>query len=326
VSDNADQAPIDLVHPLYLDVPMMTSFLAAIQDGIAYGSNVRLKQAVQRATGASGEGEVGVPSLGILSSVLNLSLRGKIEKRQTLDDNEEVDLVKKHTEASLFMQLRTILHEDGQIDIITDEGDLDSVEHGSLVEVTGQILRSPASEALDAAFRLMTMLGLKIPDETPASPQRQVAKKGGAGPNQPRVDALEELQQALERPTGDFTLRFMQRLKDDLTKSKIIDVVMKLPHGGNLSVVIALSSEFLPEGVFENLLSGHFTVLGKVVRVLEGEETLSLYQRSTLASMFSDQMKQGVDTLQQNFSAGHSAGTELVRAPAIQLIPLAIFV
>jgi hypothetical protein len=71
----------------------------------------------------------------------------------------------------------------------------------------------------------------------------------------------------------------MQRLKDDLTKSNIIDVVMKLPGGGELSVVIALSSEFLPEGVFENLLSGHFTVLGKVSRVLDGEETISLYQR-----------------------------------------------
>jgi hypothetical protein len=42
--------------------------------------------------------------------------------------------------------------------------------------------------------------------------------------------------------------------------------------------------------------------------------------------MFSDQMKQGVNTLQQSFNAGHSAGTELVRAPAIQIIPLAIFV
>ncbi len=55
-------------------------------------------------------------------------------------------------------------------------------------------------------------------------------------------------------------------------------------------------------------------------------ETISLYQRSTLAGMFSDQMKQGVNTLQQSFNAGHSAGTELVRAPAIQIIPLAIFV
>jgi hypothetical protein len=31
---------IDLAYPLYLDVPMMTSFVAALEDGIAYGSDV----------------------------------------------------------------------------------------------------------------------------------------------------------------------------------------------------------------------------------------------------------------------------------------------
>jgi len=35
---------IDLVYPLYLDVPMMTSFVAALEDGIAYGSDVTRRE------------------------------------------------------------------------------------------------------------------------------------------------------------------------------------------------------------------------------------------------------------------------------------------
>ncbi len=40
---------IDLAYPLYLDVPMMTSFVAALEDGIAYGSDVTQRGEQQRA-------------------------------------------------------------------------------------------------------------------------------------------------------------------------------------------------------------------------------------------------------------------------------------
>ncbi len=144
MSDNVNDTTVELVHPIYLDVPMMTSFLAAIDDGIAYGRNVRTKQGTQQATGITGEGEAGVPKLGILSSVLSLSLRGKIENKATEDDSEEIELVKKHTEASLFMQLRSVLQQQNLIDIVQSESDLDEVVQGSLVEVSGQILLSAA--------------------------------------------------------------------------------------------------------------------------------------------------------------------------------------
>ncbi|HEY9907855.1 MAG TPA: hypothetical protein V6D18_09605, partial [Thermosynechococcaceae cyanobacterium] len=158
---------VELVHPLYLDVPMMTSFLAAIEGGIAYDSSIKLKQGTQREKGASGEGDAGIPKLGIFSSVLSLSLRGKIESKTTLDENEEVELVRKHTEASLFMQLRSILHHREQIVLVPSEEDLQSVAQGSLVEVTGQILRSPAGEALENFFKMMNMMGLELSEETP---------------------------------------------------------------------------------------------------------------------------------------------------------------
>ena len=38
--DREPAAGIDLVHPLYLDVPMMVSFLATLQDGVAFTSDV----------------------------------------------------------------------------------------------------------------------------------------------------------------------------------------------------------------------------------------------------------------------------------------------
>lgn len=327
MSSNASNGQIELVHPLYLDVPMMTSFLAAIDDGIAYGSNVKLKQGSQRTSGTSGEAEAGIPKLGILSSVLSLSLRGKIENKSTLDDGEEVELVRKHTEASLFMQLRSILHEEAQIIIVESEDDLARVAHRSLVEVTGQILRSPADAALDNFFKMMTMMGLDMSDDSGSQSQKSSGK--GGGQNQPRRDPFQQLQQAFESRSTEVALRIMHRLRDDFKKSKVIDVVMELPSAQEyISIVISLSSEFLPDGALENLLSGQFTVLGKVTRVLKGEDTINLYQRSTLGSMLSanEQLQAGIAGLQQHFASGQAAGTELIRAPGLQLIPLAVFV
>ncbi len=57
---------IDLVYPLYLDVPMMTSFVAAIEDGIAYGSDVVQMKDQRRIVATEGEGKAkaGLPSMG----------------------------------------------------------------------------------------------------------------------------------------------------------------------------------------------------------------------------------------------------------------------
>jgi len=95
-----------------------------------------------------------------------------------------------------------------------------------------------------------------------------------------------------------------------------------------LKVLVGLSSEFLPEGSFENLLSGHFTVLGKVTRILEGEDKISLYQRTSSSYLMTNSafnFAEALRPLQQAFGIGAVSSDE-IEAPALQLLPLAIFV
>lgn len=77
---------MDLAYPLCLDVPMMTSFVAALEDGIAYGSDVVQTRDQRRAVTAEGEGKTkaGLPSIGVLASLLNFDLRGKITSGQAV--------------------------------------------------------------------------------------------------------------------------------------------------------------------------------------------------------------------------------------------------
>jgi hypothetical protein len=319
---------IDLVYPLYLDVPMMTSFLAALEDGIAYGSNIKSRRSNQKALMTQGEAGIEVPSIGVLSTLFNLNLRGKIERNKSVGDDEEIELVKKHTEASLFMLLRKSLYESNSITQVAVTDDLEKVKHASLVEITGRIFRSPASLALDTLFRIFSLMGVEFQDEIEVI---QPKNSKHIQHQNKKLDPIEQIQSSLGpdgKPNNLFILKLMQRLKDDLTKAMILDVVMQPVDSEDLSVLIGLSSEFLPEGNLENLLSGHFTVLGKVARVLKGTDYISLYQRTKLGSLIEStpEFGEGIDQLQKLLGAVASVKSDVIKSPALQLMPLAIFI
>jgi hypothetical protein len=69
---------IDLAYPLYLDVPMMTNFVAAIEDGIAYDTDVTQRSDQSKNISGEGEGRAGTPFLSLFSALISLDARGKI--------------------------------------------------------------------------------------------------------------------------------------------------------------------------------------------------------------------------------------------------------
>lgn len=315
---------IDLVYPLYLDVPMMTSFVAALEDGIAYGSDVTQRQDQQRKLGAGSEARVGVPGMGIFSTLLNIDLRGKITGEQVSGNDEEIKLVRRHTEASLFMRLRHTLVNDNrilQINDIDDIQQLKDAEQDYLVEIRGQISRSPLNESLEAVFRAMAMLGVEPPTNQTLRTQTGGGKKNRG---QGQQNASSNNPFALDREAM-MGLEIMQRIREDLAQSKILDAVMRPATVDELTVVIALALEFLPEGAFDNLLSGDFSVLGKVTRLVEGADEISLYQRTafrnlefgSLDAAFAEMRKGGIFKLSDSPSS--------IKAPAIQIMPMAIY-
>jgi len=106
VATDKPSPEVELVYPIYLDVSMMTSFLAALEDGIAYGSDVLRREDQRQSSSKEAAAGVGIP---VLSTLFNFDLRGKITGVGEMGGGEEVKLVRRHTEASLFMRLRQTL-------------------------------------------------------------------------------------------------------------------------------------------------------------------------------------------------------------------------
>jgi hypothetical protein len=329
---------VQLVNPIYLDVPMMTSFLAAIEDGVAFGSDVTRTQNKQKSLGAEGEGKAGIPTVPILSTLLNFDLRGKITTNGSTGSSEEIKLIRKHTESSLFMSLRHNLQASNSISKIQSIHDIDNLEHADLIEVTGHIFRSPLSEFLDGILRILGLFGIEAPnDENQSEPQKQ-QRKSKASTSTQRANTLQqkttnplsEIEQFNSDPEKAFILKMLNRMREDILSSKVVDVVMRPVGLGeeDLSIVIALSLEFLTDSAFQTLLSGQFTVLGKVVQVLKDEGNISLYQRTTFSYLDSSFVNTLLDSFKQQQQPFFSLpeNPSIVEAPVIQLIPLAVYV
>jgi hypothetical protein len=317
---------IDFVYPLYLDVSMLTSFVAALEDGVAYGSDVTRREESRKGSAKEGQAGVGVP---ILSTLFNLDLRGKITSANDLNSGEEVTMVRRHTEASLFMKLRQTLKEKGYVTQIDTVGDLESLDckgFNTLVEVSGQIYRSPLSETLEALFRIMSMLGIEIP----AIGQDKQAKQSGKVQQNRRNKQQSQQNTASEDPfsldeESILGLQIAQRIKQDLEESKTLDVILYPEDDKNFTVVLSLLLDALSVGALDNLLSGRFTVLGKVTRRIQGDEQINLYQRSVLRYFMNDDFFSVFEKLGEDADLDLPDNPSSINSPALQLMPLAIY-
>src|SRR5688500_4084654 len=92
----------------------------------------------------------------------------------------------------------------------------------------------------------------------------------------------------------------------------------------DLAVVIALGTEFMPEGALDTLLSGVFTVVGKVTQIVQGDDEISLYRRTAFSYLGSHHLDSTLEKLPGESGLRIAQGLMSVEAPALQVMPLAI--
>lgn len=336
------EKPIELVYPIYLDTVMMSGFLAALEDGIAYDADITSQKVGKRNVGGEVEGNAKLPSF---ISILGIDMRGKLSGAVSAENNEEVKLLRKHTEASLLIRLRHKLN--NQITRIDSIGDLTKITHGSLIESSGTILRNPLVAALDAIVGTLDVFGIELDTQqqkTQIKPAQSppVARRNNGKPNKPNTVTATisdnqagpepmTLRQQIDQLTANdetmFSLRLMNRMRIDLLEANILDVVMYPVQKDNRPVVISLSKEFITAYTMQHIISGQFTVLGKVTRVIDTGETLSLYQRAAYSYLNLDDLVTNL-TLPPNRNNPFQSleNASVLKGPVIQVLPLAIYV
>jgi len=326
-----EERRLQLVHPVYLDVPMMISFLAALEGGIAFedGSTRRTLTGAQR--DREGGGKLRLPALG---SLLGFDMSGRMGKQEREEDTEEVKAVRQHTSASLFNALHHRLHQDGYVRILREAGELNEAV-GQLVQVTGAFIGNPLERVLAFFAQALPYAALseEVEAAEAATEQPELPKnpgKSGSPAVRARASEIEqerqraELARAAEEQAQDAFLGMLVQMRTDLAESAIRDAVLEGPDG--LRAILTLSSEFFSETTGEQLSAGSFTVLGKVTRVLGEDEEVNLTRRTVLGAAGSQVAREVVVESVKKSGISLDTYDPIIRAPAVQVLPLAVFV
>lgn len=318
-------ADYELAHPLYLDVQMMVSFLAYLEGGVHLSSEQTLQREKLRA-GKPERDEVKLPSLGAL---LGLGASLDAEGSHPRGESTETKVARHHTAASLFNALYGFLYQDDAIQTLENKEQLASVATGAFVKLSGRYTGNPLEEMLAIFTQVMSYMGeishsveearsQKSANRKSGNPQnRELAgQKGAPHPYAEMGEQFREFEQSIE-------MRFVRRMKEELESSPIHDVVLETASG--VKAVLTVSSDYYDAAVAERLSSGDFVVLGKVTRVLREGESINLSRRTVVGKM--EDVSDSVTDTMTNIPGFNLQSTEpFVRYPAVQILPMAIFV
>lgn len=316
-----------LAHPVYLDTEMLVSFLASLEDGVSYSSEVAERYSAGSDREGEGAGKVSLPSLATLLG-LTLSAEGRYKRRSSNEEGVESKFVREHTAASLFNRLRLRLADTpGGLTSISAPEQFSDISDRGLVELEGEIIGNPLKQVLDLLSAIGPYFGLEIdqPDtETQGSQQtsKRAAKRSGSGSG--RVPQLATLP---DQGSADVTLQDLLRiLKREVERSPILDLLLENSEG--VKAVLTVSRSLLSPEVEAYLIGGRFRAIGKPSAVIEAGKSISLLRRT----VFGFGGRQLADTMFGDFNKSveesginMSLAAAVIDGPAIQILPLAIY-
>ena len=271
---------LQLAHPVYLDTEMLISFLASLEDGVSYSSEVAERYSASSDREGEGAGKVSLPSIATLLG-LTLSAEGRYKRRSSADEGVESKFVREHTAASLFNRLRLKLAEvpDALIQV-QSSGVFSDLTSGRLVEIQGEIIGNPLKQILDLLAAIGPYFGLALEEPTsdalPAKNTSARAPKRGGGPSKSSVPQLASLP---GQQPPEVTLQDLLRvLKREVERSPVLDLLMEGPDG--VKVVLTVSRELLTPEVEAYLIGGTFNVIGKASAILDASQNINLIRRT----------------------------------------------
>ena len=294
---------IPLIHPIYLDVPMMVSFAAATQGGLALESEITAEKAGSSSTKGNLAGRIGFSQL--VQRLFDASVSAEIAGERAMQAHESRKELKAHTEASIAILLYHQLEQAGGYIIQPKHADdLQAYGPGTLVEVAGTVEKN----AVDTVIDYMDAIAILSTLDT-----SQIAQQHGKGKNR-----------------GGSVKSELERMRDaldsDRKRTPISNIVVRCSAPANLNVVVTLRTANLRDLTLSELHKNSVRVVGKVTRVIGKDEAMSSFENYGMSLLAPETLNAlfGQMTKQEGIVAEFS--DVQVHGPALQILPLMIFV
>jgi len=113
-----------------------------------------------------------------------------------------------------------------------------------------------------------------------------------------------------------------------LSQPNSIELVGELVSNPEIKVVLTTKSDFFTPGGEAEIIDGEFLILGKVIRVIRSDESINLLRKTTFGRFKEDTLNKLVSGFEGFENAGYRIPELIteIKAPAFQVIPIAIFI
>lgn len=325
------QAGRQIAHPVYLDVAMMISFLAFLEGGV-----VTSEEATQKETGARErmlKGRAGLRARLPWALDVEAGSEGSTQRRDEI--SLESKSARQHTAASLFNLLYEYLQDDDQLVDLKQESQLEGLRTGQLVELTGEYLGNPLEDILAFVATIFPYVAEQQKAQMAAVAEAaQLARKAQRSGNpakraqaQAAVPDIGEIISSIAQQSKDneseLGIQMMLRMAEEIRNVPVHDLLFRTSSG--LQAVLTASSEYYSAEVHEYLRAGEFRVIGKVTKIITGDGSVNLTRR-TVVGVAKPSIAQDLVASVKTGDVQLDVADPIVTAPAVQVLPMAIFI
>lgn len=297
LEDKQEELPEDFNKyplPLYLNQKYVFGVLATLEDGLSSFEIVKQTSTEQEEVTTEIGGELGVRNV---FGFLGVSLQGGREKGREIEKGEESTREKIHTPDSLFAKMREGLYREN----LVRSSFLTSADTGNFVEFKITLQKNPLIDALETIDSLWNTAVI-------------FSKPGGKNK---------------ERLQTERVIRQLEKLIEQLKgpeKEGTFDLIGKAKYE-NINVVLTLDKSFLSDPSLLDLLDGEYTVLGKVTKIIRKstEGKINLLRKTSLGKVQGSFFEGLANMGSQESGISIPKIITEIEAPAVQIIPIAIF-
>ncbi len=282
--------------PLYLNQKYVFNILAMMENGFSQLESVKLTQTEQGDKTNKVTSELGLKNA---FTFFTATLGGERTTKTQAGNTQETTKEKVYTPNSLFAKTREQLHRQNLVKPL----EVENIRAGDFVEFKTNLRKNPLIDAIESLVSLMeTVLVFE---------EIQVKPKNIKPSESSNKKLLDQLHSFLEKLTSDSTMDILGSKNDEEVES-----------------VLTLDKAFLSNPTLSDLVNGEFTVLGKVTKVIDNEDSsINLLRKTSMGSL----TKSLLEEMTKHFSNLQASGIVVpeiiteINGPVVQVMPIAIF-
>ncbi len=302
-----------LIHPIYLDIPMLVSFPAAFEGGLSFGTEVTREESSSSAVALDGGAKFGLSRL--FGQFLDASASLDVHDTQEGIERSVERTSRAHTESSVAILLYDKLRNGSGY--IIDLETLDAareIEPGALVEIAGTVEKNAIDAIIDCidAVNILSKLGSEDqPEDFERTSGKRRNNSGSSRSKRSSNNPLAAIRDALDQ---------------DRKRTPISNILLRCSTPNEVTAVVTLRTENLRDLTLSELHKNSVRVLGKVTRVIDHGESMSPFENYGMALLHPSTLQEAFRELGNNDAVAFELSEVQVQGPALQILPLMVFV